>query len=87
MAVLELGDDGVLRVPGEMLAGAQPHSRFEVENVGTVTVVPPAGAARPFWCQATPIKRAEAFRRWADAPRPSTADLPPGSLRRESMYD
>ena len=87
VTVLELGDDGVLHVPGDMLAGAGPHSRFEVDNVGNVTVLRPAGTTRPFWRQANPAQRAEVFRLWADAPRPSGPDLPPDSLRRESIYD
>ena len=87
MAFLEVGDDGVLHVPGEMLSGARPHSRFEVDWVGNVTVLRPAGAARPFWRQATPPERAAAFQRWAQSPRPSSPDLHPDFLRREGMYD
>jgi len=87
VGVLEVGDDGVLHVPGEMLPGARPHSRFEVDRVGNVTVLRPAGTARPFWRQATPAERAAAFRRWAQSPRPSAPDLPPDCLRREGIYD
>jgi len=29
MTILEVGDDGVLHVPGELLAGAKPHAQLE----------------------------------------------------------
>ena len=47
----------------------------------------PVGADRPFWRQATPGERAEAFERWASASRPDAPDLPTESLRREGIYD
>ena len=87
MPILEVGDDGVLRVPGELLAGAQPHARFELDVLGEVTLLRPAGAERPFWRQAAPAERAAAFERWASTSVPDTPDLPAECLRRESLYD
>jgi hypothetical protein len=87
MPILEIGDDGVLRVPGELLAGAQPHARFELEVLGEVVVLRPAGTDRPFWRQATPGERADAFERWASDSLRDVPDLPADSLRRESLYD
>jgi hypothetical protein len=85
--MLEVGDDGALHVPGELLAGAQPHAQFELDVLGEVMLLRPAGAARPFWQQATPAERAEAFERWAATSPPDTPDLPAESLRREGLYD
>lgn len=87
MPILEVGDDGVLHVPGELLAGAQPHAQFELDVVGEIVVLRPAGAERPFWRQATPGERAEAFEQWASTPLPDAPDLPGESLRREGIYD
>jgi hypothetical protein len=87
MPVLEVGDDGVLHVPGEFLAGAQPHAQFELDVLGEVMLLRPAGAVRPFWQQATPAERAEAFQQWAVTSPPDTPDLPTESLRREGLYD
>ena len=87
MPILEVGDDGVLRVPGELLAGAQPHAQFELDVLGEVVVLRPAGAERPFWRQATPGQRAEAFEQWASTSLPEAPDLPVESLRREGLYD
>jgi hypothetical protein len=87
MPILEVSDDGVLRVPGELLAGAQPHAQFELDVLGEVTVLRPAGTARPFWRQATPLERAEAFQQWANTSPPDTPDLSAESLRREGLYD
>ena len=87
MPILEVSDDGVLRVPSELLAGAQPRARFELDVLGEVVVLRPAGAERPFWRQATPGQRAQAFERWASTSRPDAPDLPAESLRREGIYD
>jgi hypothetical protein len=87
MPILEVSDDGVLHVPGELLAGAKPHAQFELEVLGEVVVLRPAGADRPFWRQATPGQRAEAFKRWASTSLPDAPDLPAESLRREALYD
>jgi len=87
MCILEVSDDGVLRVPGELLAGAQPHAQFELDVLGEVMLLRPVGSARPFWQQAAPAERAEAFEQWASASPPDTPDLPAECLRREGLYD
>ena len=87
MALLEVRDDGMLRVAGDMLPGGRPHSQFELEQVGNVTLLRPAGPAGPAHQEATPAERAAAFQRWIDSPRPAAPDLPAERLRRESLYD
>jgi hypothetical protein len=87
MPILEVGDDGVLRVPGELLAGAQPHDRFELDVLGAVALLRPAGIEQDFWRQATPDRRAQVFEQWASTSPPDTPDLPAECLRRESLYD
>jgi hypothetical protein len=87
MPVLEVGDDGVLRVPAELLGGAQPHAQFELDHLGAITFLRPTGTDRPFWLQATPTERAEAFEQWARTSPLETPDLPDESLRREGLYD
>lgn len=87
MPILEVSEDGVLHVPGELLAGAQPHAQFELDVLGEVVVLRPAGAERPFWRQATPGQRADAFEQWVNTSLPDAPDLPTESLRRERLYD
>ena len=87
MPILEVSDDGVLHVPGELLAGAQPHAQFELDVLGEIVVLRPAGATRPFWREATPAQRADAFEQWARTSPPDTPDLPAECLRREALYD
>ena len=87
MAILEVGDDGMLHVPSELLANAKPHARFESETVGNVIVLRPAGLSQPFWRQATPSQRAAVFRQWAESERTPVPDLPVEYLRREHIYD
>lgn len=84
MAILEVSDDGMLRVPGQMLPGGQPHCQFELEQVGNVTLLRPAGPAHQ---QGTPADRAAAFQRWVESPHPPAPDLPAECLCRESLYD
>ena len=87
VAILEVSDDGMLRVPGEMLPGGRPHSQFELEQVGNVTLLRPAGAAGSAQQGGTPAERAAAFQRWVESPHPAAPDLPAECLRRESLYD
>jgi hypothetical protein len=87
MPILEVSDDGVLRVPGELLAGAQPRSQFELEDLGGVLLLRPANGTDPFWRHASPAERTEAFGRWASTSPPEAPDLPAECLRREALYD
>ena len=87
VATLETSDDGGLLLPPELIGGVRPHAKFELEVLGDILLLRPAGNDRPFWRQATSQQRAEAFKRWADAPRPPAPDLTDESLRRENLYD
>lgn len=87
MAMLETNDDGGLRLPPELIGGGRPHAKFELEVLGDVLLLRPADKAQPFWREATPQQRAEAFWRWAKSPRPPAPDIPDESLRRENLYD
>jgi hypothetical protein len=87
MAMLETNDDGALYLPPELIGAVGPHTRFELEIAGDTLMLRPANRERPFWRQATPQQRAEGFRLWAAASRPSTPDLSDESLRRENLYD
>lgn len=87
VAILETSDDGGLRLPPELIGGVRPHAKFELEVLGDILLLRPADSDRPFWRQATSQQRAEAFQRWADAPRPPAPDLTDESLRRENLYD
>jgi hypothetical protein len=87
MPILEVGDDGVLHVPGKFLAGAQPHTQYELDLLGEIAVLRPAADKRPFWRQATPDQRAEAFQQWVSTSPPGVPDVPAEALRREALYD
>jgi hypothetical protein len=87
VATLETNDDGGLRLPPELIGKVGPHTKFELEVLGDILLLRRADRDRPFWQQATSQQRAEAFQRWADAPRPPAPDLTDESLRRENLYD
>jgi len=87
VAILETNDDGGLHLPPELIGGAKPHAKFELEVLGDFLLLRPADRDHPFWRQATSQQRAEAFQRWAVAPRPPAPDVADESLRRENHYD
>jgi hypothetical protein len=87
LATLETSDDGALHLPPELIGGAEPHAKFELEVAGGILILRPVDKDQPFWRHATAQQRAEAFQRWADAPRPPAPDLKDESLRRENLYD
>jgi hypothetical protein len=39
MPIVEIGDDGVRRIPAGLLGGSSDHRRFELEQVGEVTLL------------------------------------------------
>jgi hypothetical protein len=87
VVTLETNDDGGLFLPPELTGGVKPHAKFELEILGDILLLRPADKGRPFWQQATPQQRADAFQRWANAPRPPAPDLADESLRCENLYD
>lgn len=87
MAILEVSDDGMLRVPGELLPDGRPHCQFELEQVGSVTLLRLAGPASSSHPAATPAERTAAFQRWLESHHPAAPDLPGELLRRENLYD
>jgi hypothetical protein len=87
MATLETNDEGALYLPPELIGGARPHAKFELEILGDALLLRPADKDQPFWRRATGPERAEAFKRWASAPRPPAPELPDEALRRENLYD
>jgi hypothetical protein len=86
MSIIEVGDDGSLRVPGELLAGAKPHTKYALDVSGDAIVLRPAESDKPLWEIADPLERAEVFRRWANQPRPPAPDIPLEYLDREYIY-
>jgi len=87
MPILEVGDDGVLRVPGELLGDARPHAQYELDVQGEVVVLRPASARPHYWEQASLQQRINAFTRWSSTSPSGTPDVPSDSLRREGLYD
>jgi hypothetical protein len=87
MPTLETNEQGILCLPPELIGGAHPHAKFELEGMGDALVLRPINKERPLLRQTTSQQRAEAFQRWAKTPRPQTPDMPDELLRRENLYD
>ena len=49
VATLETNDDGGLHLPPELIGGARPHAKFEIEGFGGIWLLRPADKERPFW--------------------------------------
>lgn len=86
MATLETNEEGALLLPSSILGGAKPHAKFELEVLGDVLMLRPAGQNSDSG-RDTPQQRAEAFRQWTEGARQLAPDLPDDLLRREKFYD
>jgi len=87
MAMLEANNDGGLNLPAELIGGVKPHAKFELERLGDILILRPADKDQPFWQLASRKQWIEAFRQWAESPRPPVPDISLESLRRENIYD
>ena len=86
MSIVEIGDDGVLHVPADLLTGAKPHTKYVLDVCGNLIVLRPADDPEPIWKNPDPVQRAESFIRWAETPRPPAPDIPLEFLDREHIY-
>jgi hypothetical protein len=84
--IVEVGEDGSLRLPPELLERVKPRTRFVVQRVSGALILQPEGDAPPFWATATPQERAEDLMRWVES-RTEGANLPLEALSRETIYD
>lgn len=85
--IIQVDDDGSLRIPAELLRGSQPNGGYEVEVRDHTILLHPTDKPAPFWAVAAPDERAARMRAWADEKRPTAAALPAEALRREQIYD
>jgi hypothetical protein len=84
--VLEVDEQGSLRLGPAELGDVEPHVRYILEVVGETLILRPDKAS-PFGETSTPAERAEAIRRWANLPRPPAPALSDEALRRENIYE
>ena len=85
-AMVELDDDGELRVPAAMLPDATPHARYQVEVRERHVIISPANGNELFWQKAGPQERAADILQWAESHHhgPGLSDQ---AIARESIYD
>ena len=84
--VVELDENGELRLPATMLPGAAPHARYRVEVQERHVVLRPENGSTLFWQKARPQERAADIVQWAASHR-NGPGLPDEVVTRESMYD
>lgn len=84
--VVEINEEGTLRLPPEVIEQVKPYKRFAVEVDNGILILRPEPKEQPFWATATPEERAEDLRQWV-ASHKDGPGLPEGALSRESIYD
>lgn len=87
MASIEITDHGDLQYAPIVVGEAGAHIELVADPATGYLMLRRADGELPFWKRATPAERAEAFRKWADEPRPSAPAIPDEALRRENLYD
>jgi hypothetical protein len=85
-AVVELDDNGELRLPATMFPGAAPRARYRVEVQENQVVLWPENGGALFWQKANPQERAADILQWAASHRDGPG-LPDEAVTRESIYE
>lgn len=83
--IVELDEQGAIRLPEDVIAALQPRARFVVEWQGVTLMLHPVG--RMFGVSTSPSDRVAAVRTWAALDRPAAPALADEALSREQMYD
>jgi hypothetical protein len=84
--VVEVDENGTLRLPATILPQSAPHTRYTASLEGQQVVLRPTETVDPFWKTATRDERAEDILRWAASHRdgPGLADE---AIGRDGIYD
>jgi hypothetical protein len=87
--VVEINEEGTLRLPPEVIEQVKPHKRFAIEVDNGTLILRPETEEQPFWATATPEEWVEHFHQWLASirVRESGPPLPDEALRRENIYD
>jgi hypothetical protein len=83
--IVEVDEQGTIRLPLAELPHIKPHSRFEVEEAGEGLILRPAGT--PQSPSLSTEAWIEALYRWAREPQPPAPPPSDESLRRENIYE
>ncbi len=85
--IVEINEDGTVKLPDEVLAAIYPKKRFVVQvNPDQGIILAPADPVRPFWQTATPQERADRLLQWA-ASHQNGVNLPDKATHRDTIYD
>jgi hypothetical protein len=84
--IIEVDENGTLRVPAAILPQSAPHTRYTASLHGQQVILAPTEAEEPFWKKATPEERAADILRWA-ASHIDGPGLPDKAISRDGIYD
>ena len=83
---VKMSDEGLIRLPSDVLEQLKPHTRFIVEVRDRTVVLRPEAEEKPFWATATPEEWVKDFHEWV-ASHKGGPGLSDEAVSRESMYD
>jgi hypothetical protein len=85
--ILEVSEEGVLRLPPELIHQIKLYSRYRLEIQDDTLILYPQ-SDQPLWTVSSPEQRAAQLRQWANGiERPSAPPLSDDALKRDAMYD
>ncbi len=85
--LLEISQNGVLKLPSDLLPHIQLYTRYQVEIQGETLILRPQ-QNQPFWKTATPEQRVAKFRAWSSQTKRSAAPaLSDEALSRDTIYN
>ena len=84
--IIEIGQDGSITLPTELLEAIAPNKRFAVEIQDKALILHPVDRAQPFWQTATPQERAKRLLQWT-ASHQEEANLSDEAMSRDNIYN
>lgn len=84
--IVEVNEDGVLRLSSDVLGNAKPHTRFEVKRQGETVILLPVESKQPLWATASVQERVQTLKTWVESHH-TQANIPDAALRRENIYE
>lgn len=84
--IIEIGQDGSITLPTEVLEAIAPNKRFAVEIQDKALILHPVDRSQPFWQTATPQERVERLLQWT-ASHQEGANLSDEAMSRDNIYD
>lgn len=84
--IIEIGQDGSITLPTEVLEAIAPNKRFAVEIQDKALILHPVDRSQPFWQTATPQEWVERLLQWTASHQEET-NLSDEAMSRDNIYN